>query len=224
MQTHAKLMRLLRALAKSRSGSTAVQMAFVAPAMLMFILGIMEVGRVMWLQNALNYSVVEPARCISNSPSTCGSARQTQSFAASQSGAADAAAYTAVTALSKGASVAQLTTEARSIAAKYGFTSIQGNSTLTVNSPPLSGSYAGKSTAVEVIISQPQTPLISGVFMSSGPTIQTRSVAAEVTTGSGCVVALDRGDVVDVTDSGNTILNLNSCSLYINSNDAAALT
>ncbi len=139
-------------------------------------------------------------------------------------GAADAAAYTAVTALSKGASVAQLTTEARSIAAKYGFTSIQGNSTLTVNSPPLSGSYAGKSTAVEVIIAQAQTPLISGVFMSSGPTIQARSVAAEVTTGSGCVVALDRGDVVDVTDSGNTILNLNSCSLYINSNDAAALT
>ena len=40
--------------------------------MLMFILGIGEVGRVMWLQNALDYSVVETARCLSNSPSTCG--------------------------------------------------------------------------------------------------------------------------------------------------------
>ena len=97
MQTHAKLMQLVRALAKSRSGSTAIQLAFIAPAMLMFILGIMEVGRVMWLQNALNYSVVEAARCISNSPSTCGSASQTQSFAASQSGAGFASSVFTVT-------------------------------------------------------------------------------------------------------------------------------
>ena len=102
MQTHANLMQLVRALAKSRSGSTAVQMAFVAPAMLMFILGIMEVGRVMWLQNALNYSVVEEARCISNSPSTCGSASQTQSFAASQLGAGFASSVFTVTTASCG--------------------------------------------------------------------------------------------------------------------------
>jgi len=102
MQTQAKLLQLVRALAKSRSGSTAVQMAFVAPAMLMFILGIMEVGRVMWLQNALNYSVVEAARCISNSPSTCGSASQTQSFAASQSGAGFASSVFTVTTASCG--------------------------------------------------------------------------------------------------------------------------
>ena len=84
-------------------------------------------------------------------------------------GAADAAAYTAVTALSKGASVAQLTTEARSIAAKYGFTSIQGNSTLTVNSPPLSGSYAGKSTAVEVTASALIDPACRAPETADGP-------------------------------------------------------
>ena len=139
-------------------------------------------------------------------------------------GAADAAAYTAMTALGKGASVAQLTTEARSVAGNYNFINGTAGVTVTVNSPPASGSQAGKSTAVEVIVSQPQTPMISGLLMSSGPTIQARSVAAAVTTGSGCVVALDRGDVVDVTDSGNTILNLNGCSLYINSSDSAALT
>ncbi len=139
-------------------------------------------------------------------------------------GAADAAAFTAVTALGKGASVAQLTTEAKSIAGNYNFTNGTASVTVTVNNPPTSGSYASKSNAVEVIISQPQTPLISGVVMSSGPTIQARSVAASVETGSGCVVALDKGDVVDVTDTGHTVLNLNSCSLYINSNDSAALT
>ena len=102
MQAHPNLMQLVRALAKSRSGSTAVQLAFIAPAMLMFILGIMEVGRVMWLQNALNYSVVEAARCISNSPSTCGSASQTQSFAASRAGAGFASSVFTVTTASCG--------------------------------------------------------------------------------------------------------------------------
>ena len=87
MQTQAKLMRLIRALARSRSGHSAVEFAFIAPAMLMFILGIAEVGRVLWLQNALDYSVVGAARCMSNSPSTCGTLSQAQTFAASQSGA-----------------------------------------------------------------------------------------------------------------------------------------
>ena len=102
MQTHPKPMQLVRALAKSRSGQAVVEMAFIAPALLMFILGIMEVGRVMWLQNALNYSVVEAARCVSNSPSTCGSASQTQSFAATQSGAGFAASVFTVTTASCG--------------------------------------------------------------------------------------------------------------------------
>jgi Flp pilus assembly protein TadG len=138
--------------------------------------------------------------------------------------AADAAAYTAVIAKSKGASVGQLTTEAQSIAGRYKFVDGSAGVSVTVNSPPASGSHKGNSTAVEVIVAQPQTPLISGLLMSSGPTLQARSVATTVTTGSGCVVALDRGDVVDVTDSGSTILNLNGCSLYINSDDSAALT
>jgi len=102
MQIHPKLMPLVRRLARSRSGSTAVQLAFIMPAMMMFILGIMEVGRVMWLQNALDYAVVEAARCISNSPSTCTSASQTQTFAASQSGAAFATSVFTVTTASCG--------------------------------------------------------------------------------------------------------------------------
>ena len=139
-------------------------------------------------------------------------------------GAADAAAYTAATAKAAGASLAQLTTEAQSIAGRYNFINGTTGVTVTVNSPPASGSYTKNTGAVEVIIAQPQKPLISGLFMSSGPTIGARAVAAPVTTGSGCVLALDRGDVVDVTDSGSTILNLNGCSLYINSDDSAALT
>ena len=95
-------MQLIRALARSRSGHTAVEFAFVAPAMLMFIFGIMEVGRVLWLQNALDYSVVAAARCLSNSPSTCGSASQAQSFAANQAGAGFLTSDFTVTAASCG--------------------------------------------------------------------------------------------------------------------------
>jgi Flp pilus assembly protein TadG len=54
-------------------------------------------------------------------------------------GAADAAAYTAVTAKGAGASVAQLTTEARSIASGYDFVAGSAGVTVTVNNPPLSG-------------------------------------------------------------------------------------
>ena len=138
--------------------------------------------------------------------------------------AADAAAYTAAIAQSKGASAAQLTTEAQSIASGYHFVSGTAGVSVTVNDPPASGHYAGKSTAVEVIVAQPQAPLISGLFMSSGPTLQARSVAAAVTTGSGCVLTLDKGDVVDLSDSGGSVLNLNSCSLYVNSDDPSDLT
>jgi hypothetical protein len=139
-------------------------------------------------------------------------------------GAADAAAYTAMTALAAGASNAQFTTEAKSIAGGYNFINGTAGVAVTVNNPPLSGSYAGKSSAVEVIIAQTQTPMISGLFLSSGPTIQARSVAAAVTTGSGCVLTLDKGDVVDLSDSGSAVLNLNACSLYVNSDDSSALT
>ena len=102
MQTHPRLMQLVRALARSRSGHSAVEFAFIAPAMLMFIFGVAEVGRVLWLQNALDYSVVEAARCLSNSPKTCGNATDTAKFAADQAGAGFLTSDFTVTAASCG--------------------------------------------------------------------------------------------------------------------------
>lgn len=102
MQTHPTLMQLVRSLVKSRSGHAAVELAFIAPAMLMFIFGIMEVGRVMWLQNALDYAVVGAARCMSNSPYRCSSASATQSVAADLSGAGFANSIFTVTTASCG--------------------------------------------------------------------------------------------------------------------------
>ncbi len=79
--------RLVRALASNSSGSAVVELAFIVPAVLLFVIGAMEVGRVMWLQNALNYSVLGAARCMSNAPATCDTTADTQSYAAGLAGA-----------------------------------------------------------------------------------------------------------------------------------------
>lgn len=142
----------------------------------------------------------------------------------SMQGAVDAAAYTGALAVANGATTSQVTTEARSIAGSYNFINGSGGVTVTVNNPPQSGSHANDTSAVEVLISQPQTALISAMFLSTGPTITARAVASAGTaSGSGCVLALDHGNVNDITNSGNTNLYLNSCSLYVNSSSSSAL-
>jgi len=52
-------------------GSAAVELALVAPALFLFVFGIAETGRALWLQNALDYSVAEAARCATINPAVC---------------------------------------------------------------------------------------------------------------------------------------------------------
>jgi hypothetical protein len=147
-------------------------------------------------------------------------------------GAADTAAATAAAELAAAtyagttATSTQLTSGARSIASTYGFVDGTGSTTVTVNNPPASGGY--DSTYVEVIISQPQTALLSAVFMSSGPTITARAVALANTTATadGCVVALgEAAHAIDISTIGSPALTLNSCAIYDNSPDSpGALT
>jgi hypothetical protein len=97
---------------------------------------------------------------------------------------------------------------------------------VTVNNPPASGGF--NNAYVEVIISQPQTALLSAVFMSSGPTITARAVALANTTATadGCVVALGQAaHAIDISVSGSPALSLNNCAVYDNSPDSpGALT
>jgi hypothetical protein len=139
-------------------------------------------------------------------------------------GAADAAASAAALALAANEASSTFTTLARSIAASYSFVNGSNGTKVTVNYPPTSGSYTG-SAAVEVIISQTQTPLLSGVFISTGPTIGARAVGLANTsrTGQGCVVALDPNNETSFTVSGSAALTFNSCSLYDNSPSTSAL-
>ncbi len=139
-------------------------------------------------------------------------------------GAADAASSTAAAALAAGEASSTFTTLARSVAASYNFVDGSNGTTVTVNYPPASGDYQS-SPAVEVVISQTQTPLLSAVFVSTGPTIKARAVGLANTsrTGQGCVVALDPNNETSVTTSGTASLAFPGCSLYINSPSTSAL-
>jgi Flp pilus assembly protein TadG len=134
-------------------------------------------------------------------------------------GAADSAAYSAAIAAGAGESTASAKSLANAIAAQYGYVSGTNNVTVTVNNPPASGNYTGNSSAYEVLIGQTQPLLISALFMSSGANIGSRAVASSGASGNGCVLALDRGAVFDVSDAGGAALNIANCSIYVNSSD-----
>jgi Flp pilus assembly protein TadG len=86
---------LLRRALKDRRGVHALEFAILATPLLMMMGGAIEVGRVLFIQSALHYSVQEAARCASSSTS-CGTTSQTTAFAAARSGAGiPASAFTA---------------------------------------------------------------------------------------------------------------------------------
>jgi Flp pilus assembly protein TadG len=76
---------MFRALA-DRSGATAVEFAILAPIMLMAMIGVIEFGRMLWVENALQYAVAQAARCMTIDTSVCGTLRETRDFAATSSG------------------------------------------------------------------------------------------------------------------------------------------
>src|SRR3569832_828381 len=76
-----------RGLARNRDGNATVEMALAALPLLMFLFAIFNAGHALWLQNALDMSVSDAARCAAINPSLCGTANQIKAYAASRSGA-----------------------------------------------------------------------------------------------------------------------------------------
>ena len=133
-------------------------------------------------------------------------------------GAADQAALAGLTASNAGG---DYNTEAKAVAANYGFVDGQGNTTVTVNP---NYNYNG-SSAFEVIISQPQSLMFTGLFLSTAPTAKAIA-AANSATGSMCVMALDTSGkqaIGSVDLTGKTVVNMPNCDLY-NDSPAAAST
>ena len=76
-----------RDLAHDRNGNVAIEMALLAVPLFVFVFGIINAGYALWLQNALESSVTQAARCATVNPTLCGTASQIQAYAAARSGA-----------------------------------------------------------------------------------------------------------------------------------------
>jgi Flp pilus assembly protein TadG len=134
-------------------------------------------------------------------------------------GAADQAALAALIVSDAGG---DKTTEAKAVSASHSFVDGQANVTVTVNQPPSAGSYTASSSALEVVISQPQSLMFTGLFLSTAPTVTARAVALSVA-GSMCVMALDKTGktaVGSVDLTGKTAVSMPNCDVYNSSPDA----
>ncbi len=72
-----------RVLAPGR-GSVAIEFAIVLPALLMFLLGIVDMGRFTWTKATLDFATSAAARCAAVNTTLCGSNAQIQTYAVSQ--------------------------------------------------------------------------------------------------------------------------------------------
>ena len=65
-------------------GSIAVEYAIVLPALLMFLLGLVDAGRLFWSYTTLSRSVAAASRCAAVDTINCGTGTAVQSYAAGQ--------------------------------------------------------------------------------------------------------------------------------------------
>jgi hypothetical protein len=134
-------------------------------------------------------------------------------------GIADQAAYSAAIAVQAGKSA---TTEAKAVAATRGVVHGVGGATVAVNVPPTSGSRAGQSGAVEVIVRRAQTAMLSGLLLPSAPVVSARAVALVGSSGA-CVMAPDSSASKAIKVSGGSIVNSGDCNVHADSASADAV-
>lgn len=69
-------------LLRDRGGASALEFGLVALPLLAFLFGIIETGRLLWIQNALHYAVQAAARCATIDTTVCDNPADTANFAA----------------------------------------------------------------------------------------------------------------------------------------------
>src|SRR5579885_342939 len=145
--------------------------------------------------------------------------------------AADLAADGAILSLKSNLSSASGTTdgyarvEAKTAAALHSYRDGSAGTTVTVNIPPLNGSYTGASynhKAVEVIVTKPASLLFASLFLPSAPTVAARSVAVIAPGGGDCMLATSRTASQAIAVIGNATVNI-ACGVADNSNASDAL-
>jgi Flp pilus assembly protein TadG len=143
-------------------------------------------------------------------------------------GAADSAAYSAVVNYGAGdTTTAGADNTAEAVAAQYGYTDGAGGVTVTVNTPPTSGTHTTIPGATEVIVTKSESLLFSKFFVSS-TSVSARAVAVPGSSGAYCVLALDTSASTTVSSSdvglsGTTIIDTTNCGVAINASGSDAL-
>lgn len=125
-----------------------------------------------------------------------------------QQSAADSAALAGAMELSVGSTT--FASSALNESASNGFAN-GGNTTVTVNNPPASGPNAGKSNAVEVILTVNHPSFFSGVLGRSTNTVTVRSVASVIGDKRACYYVL-----TGATTIGGTNVVSPNCGLIAN--------
>ncbi len=67
-----------------RRGAAAIEYGLILPAVLLFVIGIIDVGRLLWTYTTLNRAVEAAARCGAINTLQCGTAAQVQSRAVTE--------------------------------------------------------------------------------------------------------------------------------------------
>ena len=68
----------------NRRGSIAIEYALILPALLMFIIGIIDVSRLLWTYTTLYRATEAAARCAAINTTDCGTTANVKSYAVSQ--------------------------------------------------------------------------------------------------------------------------------------------
>lgn len=74
----------LRHLVRRRGGAVAIEYALILPMVLLFVIGIIDVGRLLWTFTTLNRAAEAAARCGAVNSIDCGTAAAIQSHAVAE--------------------------------------------------------------------------------------------------------------------------------------------
>jgi hypothetical protein len=128
--------------------------------------------------------------------------------------AADIAAFNGAVALRAGDSSSRVVAVAKQAAIDNGWKS--GSGTITINTPPTSGSYEND-RSVEVKIEETEPRFFTSLFSSKSVDEDTRAVATYTFESNACMLALNKNAPGAMTFWGNAWANFSGCNAVSNS-------
>lgn len=146
--------------------------------------------------------------------------------------AADAAAQAAIIEGAASGTAAEIESAGTSSAALNGYTNGSNGVTVTINTPPKSGSLSGETNAAEAIVTQTVPTFFMGMFNLSSVTVNGRAAGSWPSSsgsGSGSGSAMGCVYVLDTSSSDSEVLNIQgtsptfNCGVVVESPNASAV-